>query len=417
MIMFVLSRPSHRELAPPGQCYLCAYGCAIECSCKFRGSGPSSPQRKGTSSAAQTSPQRTEANLRSGHRGSPQPRGSKKVTFAKQQSHSSPPSAAQQSRGNHPTGSPSHAPLNSWLRDRGDAYPFIGSDPSSPGRSPSRSEYKRTGATRDKEADAARVQAAREAAQITREAETHAAEIVAAGRTAAAMGAAAEVKVAAAKAMAVTVAARVAAAKFAEECSGQRHESERILDRRQLRHNPQNGHTDTPPPRSPSQIKFEQAPTARLSIFLSPPQTNKHSSPNAAEEESDEFIPDRDESDACVWSPGSETGMQGSDLMSAKRTKQASPLRSRLGATEEGPASAGSAWQKLSGQTDSRDAPVGGSARRGDRRAGWAHCVTAVLLDWFAGSFDSKLCSCAGSRCLAKWLCILLIGCVRRPRG
>ena len=58
------------------------------------------------------------------------------------------------------------------------------------------------------------------------------------------------------------------------------------------------------------------------------------SSSDAAEEESDEFVPDREESDVCVWSPGSETGMQGSDLMSAKRTKQASPLRSRLGAKE-----------------------------------------------------------------------------------
>merc|ERR1711865_214730 len=51
-----------------------------------------------------------------------------------------------------------------------------------------------------------------------------------------------------------------------------------------------------------------------------------------AEEEcvADEFIPDTEESDACVWSPGSETGMQGSDLMRSKRTRQTSPVKARL---------------------------------------------------------------------------------------
>merc|ERR1712166_1305472 len=44
----------------------------------------------------------------------------------------------------------------------------------------------------------------------------------------------------------------------------------------------------------------------------------------------DEFIPDTEESDACVWSPGSETGMQGSDLMRSKRTRQTSPVKARL---------------------------------------------------------------------------------------
>merc|ERR1712166_1309525 len=44
----------------------------------------------------------------------------------------------------------------------------------------------------------------------------------------------------------------------------------------------------------------------------------------------DEFIPDTEESDACVWSPGSETGMQDSDLMRSKRTRQTSPVKARL---------------------------------------------------------------------------------------
>jgi len=44
----------------------------------------------------------------------------------------------------------------------------------------------------------------------------------------------------------------------------------------------------------------------------------------------DEFTPDCEESDACVWSPGSQTGMQGSDLMAAKRACHSSPGRSRL---------------------------------------------------------------------------------------
>ena len=82
-------------------------------------------------------------------------------------------------------------------------------------------------------------------------------------------------------------------------------------------------------------VYIPQLPLSKEKPLSLPEDNFGNSSSDAAEEESDEFIPDREESDACVWSPGSETGMQGSDLMSAKRTKQASPLRSRLGATDE----------------------------------------------------------------------------------
>lgn len=43
-----------------------------------------------------------------------------------------------------------------------------------------------------------------------------------------------------------------------------------------------------------------------------------------------EFTPDCEESDKCVWSPGSQTGLQGSDSMPAKRACHASPGRTRL---------------------------------------------------------------------------------------
>ena len=51
----------------------------------------------------------------------------------------------------------------------------------------------------------------------------------------------------------------------------------------------------------------------------------------------DEFKPDCEESDVCVWSPGSQTGMQGSDLMAAKRTSQISPGRTRLQTSSPSP--------------------------------------------------------------------------------